>query len=230
MQNPDFAKDWGSKYPLKTYGYDPARANQILDAAGWTRGSDSVRTRNGVRLSFEYATTSDNIHQQIATLVQTDLRKVGMDARLRNVPATYYFARDGYLAKRELDFAEFVRTLDADPSGSAGSPAYDSANIPTAANGFGGLNYAGGVRRPVETGVARRRGVDGLPVWANAEVDRGKRAPLFAEMQQIFAEDLPALPLYVQARIEVHKANLVNWDTSGGPTQPTYKAAAMYFK
>ena len=171
-------------------------------------------------MSFEYATTSNPIHEQITRLVQADLRQVSIDARIRYVPTTYFFAHDGYLANRDLDFAEFVRTLDADPSGSAGSGAYDSANIPTTANGFSGPNYAG----------YKNSRFDQLSRAAAAEMDRGKRAPLFAEMQQIFAEDLPALPLYVRAKIEVHKASLANWDTSGGPTEATYKAAALYFR
>jgi peptide/nickel transport system substrate-binding protein len=36
--------------------YDPAKANALLDAAGWTRGPDGVRAKNGVKLNLDYAT------------------------------------------------------------------------------------------------------------------------------------------------------------------------------
>ena len=49
-------------------------------------------------------------------------------------------------------------------------------------------------------------------------------------MQQIWTEDIPVIPLYVRAKIEVHKNSLVNWEVSGGTTQSTYKATIMYFK
>jgi peptide/nickel transport system substrate-binding protein len=215
MQNPDFARDWQTKFPLKQYSYDPLKANQLLDAAGWARGPDGTRARNGVKLSFEYATTGGNLHQLITQQVQADLRQVGIDARINLIPTTYYFAHDGYLAKRQLDFAEFIRTLDTDPSGSD----YESANIPTASNSYNGLNYSG----------YNNPRYDQLSRSASAEIDRSKRAPLFAEMQQIFAEDLPALPLYVRAKIEVHKTSLLNWETSGGDTPATYRAAALFF-
>jgi peptide/nickel transport system substrate-binding protein len=40
--------------------YDPAKANALLDAAGWARGPDGIRAKNGVKLSLDYATVSGN--------------------------------------------------------------------------------------------------------------------------------------------------------------------------
>ncbi len=37
--------------------FDIARANRLLDAAGWKRGADGIRAKNGVRLSFEFASS-----------------------------------------------------------------------------------------------------------------------------------------------------------------------------
>jgi peptide/nickel transport system substrate-binding protein len=41
---------------LKPYSYDPAKAKQLLDAAGWTPGADGIRAKNGVRLSLQMDT------------------------------------------------------------------------------------------------------------------------------------------------------------------------------
>ncbi|WP_045824210.1 ABC transporter substrate-binding protein [Williamsia herbipolensis] len=76
---------------VKTPGYqrsdavtfDPERARSILQQAGWTPGPDGVRTKNGARLSFSIlfsAVFAGN--QTILELVQQQLRKVGVDARL----------------------------------------------------------------------------------------------------------------------------------------------------
>ncbi|MFL5735290.1 MAG: ABC transporter substrate-binding protein, partial [Chloroflexia bacterium] len=216
MQNHTFARDWDSRFPLKKYAYDPTKANEMLDAAGWVRGPDGTREKNGVRLSFEYATTSGKVHELTTQLVRTDLLQVGIDARVRYVPSALFFAPAGYLAQRQFDLAEFSRTLDATPGGSV----YDSASIPSTANNLAGANYSG----------YSNPHFDLLSRAAAGEPARTTRAPLLAEMQQIFAEDLPALPLYTRAKIEVHKASLVNWETSGGDTPATYKVAALYFK
>ena len=218
MQNPDFAKDWSSKFPLNVYNYDVAKANQMLDAAGWTtKDASGVRSKGGVKLEFNYATTAGNaIRQQVTQLVAADLKAVGANAILKYVPAAEFFGDDGYLARRQHDLGEYAWILDVDP----GSTLYDSQYIPSEANNFSGSNYPGYKNDKFDT----------LSRASNNEIDRTKRAPLFAEMQQIWTDDLPAIPLYTRLNIEVHKDNLVNWETSAGTTYATYKASNMYFK
>jgi peptide/nickel transport system substrate-binding protein len=217
MQNPEFAAEWQSKFPLKTYPYDAAKANQMLDAAGWARGGDGIRAKGGVRLSFDYATTAGNrTREQILQLVQADLRAVGIDAKLKFVPSAEYFGDDGYLAKRQHDFAQYAWILDVDP----GNTLYDSQYIPSEANNYSGSNYPG----------YKNDKYDALSRASNNEIDRTKRGPLFAEAQSIWSDELPALPLYPRLNIEVHKNSLVNWVTSSGTTYATQLASAMYFK
>jgi hypothetical protein len=40
--------------------FDVAGANALLEADGWVKGSDGVRTRGAQRLEFKYSTTCDN--------------------------------------------------------------------------------------------------------------------------------------------------------------------------
>jgi peptide/nickel transport system substrate-binding protein len=217
LQNPDFAKEWAGKYPMKQYNYDVNRANQLLDQAGWVRGSDGIRAKGGVKLSFDYATVAGNkTREQITQLVANDLKQVGIDAKLKYVPSDYYFADDGYLSRREHDLGQYAWTLDVDPGGQL----YDSQLIPSEGNNYSGGNYPG----------FRNARFDELSRAAANEIDRNARAPLFAEMQSIWTEELPAIPIYVRSKIEVHKNNLVNWEVSGGIVYVTYKVAAMYFK
>jgi peptide/nickel transport system substrate-binding protein len=216
LQNPDFAKAQ-SKFTLKDYKYNPATANQMLDAAGWVKGGDGIRAKGGVKLSFDYATTAGNkTREQVTQLVASDLKAVGIQANLKYVPSDEYFADDGYLAKRQLDMAEYAWILDVDPSGSL----YDSQYIPSADNNYSGQNYPG----------YKNTRFDSLSRAASNEIDQTKRGPMFAEMQQIWNDELPTLPLYTRLNIEVHKNNLVNWEVSAGTTYATYKSAALYFK
>jgi peptide/nickel transport system substrate-binding protein len=217
MQNEDFAKEWSTKYPLHTYPYDAAKANSMLDAAGWVKGSDGIRAKGGVKLSFDYATTAANrTREQITQLVAADLKAVGIDAKLKYVPSTEYFGDDGYLARRQHDFAQYAWILDVDP----GSTLYDSQYIPSEANNYSGSNYPGYVNPAF----------DKLSRSANNEIDRAKRAPLFAEAQSVWSDDLPAIPLYPRVNIEAHKVTLVGWDVSSGTVYSDYRPAALYFK
>ncbi len=64
--------------------FDPARADSLLDAAGWTRGADGRRRRNGKPFAFELLTvgTADNALEQ---LIQADLAARGIAMRIRQM-------------------------------------------------------------------------------------------------------------------------------------------------
>lgn len=60
--------------------YDPAGAEQLLDAAGWPKGEDGYRHKNGKRLTLRYNLTPAESAGDV--LVQDQLRKVGIDLKL----------------------------------------------------------------------------------------------------------------------------------------------------
>jgi peptide/nickel transport system substrate-binding protein len=53
---------------LNDYKYDPAKAEQLLDGDGWTKGPDGVRQKNGQRLEFSLITNAGNTTRE--TLIQ----------------------------------------------------------------------------------------------------------------------------------------------------------------
>ncbi|MFD3539860.1 ABC transporter substrate-binding protein [Streptomyces sp. NPDC058662] len=62
--------------------FDPARAAQILDAAGWKTGGDGVRAKDGVRATFPlWYTSGDKIRQDHALAFASDAKKVGIEVR-----------------------------------------------------------------------------------------------------------------------------------------------------
>lgn len=70
--------------------FDPATANRLLDAAGWTeRAADGVRMRNGQRLQATLL-TYDNpaFPANVAVAVQADLRKIGFAMAIEVLPLT----------------------------------------------------------------------------------------------------------------------------------------------
>jgi peptide/nickel transport system substrate-binding protein len=71
------------QYPV---GYDPAKARALLRAAGWKKGPDGIRVKNGKRLSFTYLAYSGGATALLDTeLQQQELRAVGIEMKIRIV-------------------------------------------------------------------------------------------------------------------------------------------------
>jgi peptide/nickel transport system substrate-binding protein len=78
---------------LGTTAYDPGKANELLDRAGWVRGSDGIRAKNGMRLVLNAATRSGapDIDAEL-DLVRNDWRRVGVDLSVNHYPPAKMFA------------------------------------------------------------------------------------------------------------------------------------------
>jgi peptide/nickel transport system substrate-binding protein len=83
-------------YAVKDLGvtpFDLTRANALLDRAGWVRGADGVRAKNGVKLSLDFATTSGtpDSDEQIE-LIRANWEKIGVQINVRHYPIALMFA------------------------------------------------------------------------------------------------------------------------------------------
>ncbi len=74
---------WFFDPSVKPIPYDPAAARKILDEAGWKVGRDGIRVKDGKRFSFTLLSNNGNeIRRDIATLVQDDLKQVGIEVKV----------------------------------------------------------------------------------------------------------------------------------------------------
>lgn len=69
---------WGYDKGSEIYHYDPTKAKELLDAAGWKAGPDGVRTKGGQRLVIVFNAWEHGIPE----LVQSELRSIGMDVKI----------------------------------------------------------------------------------------------------------------------------------------------------
>jgi len=71
---------WFFNPNVEPFPYDPVAAGKLLDEAGWVRGPDGIRVRDGKRFSFTLITSSaSETRRDIATLVQDNLRAIGVE-------------------------------------------------------------------------------------------------------------------------------------------------------
>jgi peptide/nickel transport system substrate-binding protein len=151
------------------YPYDPAKAAEVLEAAGWVLNGD-VREKDGVRASFTCTTiTGDQVRRPEAEIVQQFLAEVGIEMNLEEAPVATILES---LRAGEMDASLFNWTYggdDGDPDGTA-------ALITTAVNNFSQFENAR---------------VDELMQLGLQETDPAARVPYYQEIQAIVAEEVP---------------------------------------
>src|SRR5262249_4534456 len=98
------------------------KANQLLDQAGWKRGSDGVRAKDGKKLKLVFQTSINAPRQKTQAIVKQACQKAGIDMELKSVVASVYFSSDvanpDTSRKFYSDLQMFTTTMSApDPEG-----------------------------------------------------------------------------------------------------------------
>ena len=164
-----------------------AAAATLLDEAGWGQLRDGVRhNAAGEPLALELMSTAGNrTRELVEQVLQSQWRRLGIDVRIRNEPARVFFGET--TSKRRFSAMAMFAWISAPEN--VPRTTLHSEEIPTEANGWAGQNYTG-YRNPE---------MDQLIDAIEVELDRAKREAMWHRLQQIYAEDLPALPLYFRA-------------------------------
>ena len=184
----------GSVHPLdvvydpdvKTYAYDPAKAAELLDAAGWKKTGRYRSNAAGERLTFEVNSTAGSKNRELVEQVlQSQWKELGIDLTIRNEPPRVLFGEN--ISKRKFkDMALFAWI--SSPRNIPRSTLY-SGNIPSDKNGWTGQNYTGFDNAEMD------QVLDDLELKCGETENRA----LWNRAQEIYAEELPALPLYFRA-------------------------------
>ena len=196
---------------VPTYPYDPRRARALLEEAGWVLGPDDVRwNAYSQRLSISLMTTAGNRTRELVQQVLADYwKRVGIETRIVNEPARVFFGET--VSKRRFSGLAMFAWLSAPES--LPRTTLHSESIPTEENNWGGQNYTG----------FKNADMDRLIDVAEIELDRGKRSQLWADIQRVYATELPVLPLYFRADSYIlptwlrgvtptgHKYTTTNW-------------------
>ncbi|WP_343117009.1 peptide ABC transporter substrate-binding protein [Ostreiculturibacter nitratireducens] len=69
-------------------------AKALLDEAGWVPGSDGVRTKDGMRLSLLYQTSTNAVRQDFQAIIKQWWSEIGVETELKNIDASVYFGGD----------------------------------------------------------------------------------------------------------------------------------------
>ncbi|MCX7374710.1 MAG: peptide ABC transporter substrate-binding protein [Alphaproteobacteria bacterium] len=187
------------------------RANEILEAAGWTRGQGGIRQKDGVRLRFVYQTSVNAPRQRTQQIIRQAAQRAGIDLDLKTVTASVFFSSDvanpDTFTKFYADMQMYTTTMpQADPQRFMNQ--YVSWEMATRANSWQGRNI---VRWRNDEYDAAFRAAEG-------ELDPVRRAALFIRMNDLIVGSNHVIPLVgrplVSASLNNLRPVLSAWDST----------------
>ena len=159
--------------PQVVYTFDVAKANSLLDGAGWVKGADGIRAKGGLRLSFSMHTNAGNKQREsLLTVMQQSWKDIGVDA----TPTLIQFPQlvTEIVSTRDFDMFLVGFSWGQDPDE---APLFHSRN--TAPGGFNGADF-------------KNADVDAALDAAIATLDKTKRKQLYYQFQDIMSDQVPA--------------------------------------
>ncbi|WP_260260385.1 peptide ABC transporter substrate-binding protein [Vibrio intestinalis] len=167
------------------YPFDQEKAKALLKEAGYEL-VNGVQMKNGKPLELEFMTTSGNkTRELVQQFAQGQWKKIGVKIIINNQTARVYFGTT-LTERKHKGLAMFA--WGSSPEQLPRTTMH-SEYIPTKDNGWSGQNYAG-YSNPA---------MDKVIEQIEAELNVEKRMELWKTFQNIYATELPALPLYYRA-------------------------------
>jgi peptide/nickel transport system substrate-binding protein len=66
----------------------------LLDEAGWKKGPDGVRARNGKKMKVVFQTSNNKLRQDTQAVIKKDLESIGVEAELKAITPDVFFSGD----------------------------------------------------------------------------------------------------------------------------------------
>jgi len=194
---------WAFKDVLSQYNYNPDKANQLLDAAGWKWNADhTVRIMpNGKEASFKipYAVGA-SFREKEVTIMEPMLAKVGI--KIDHDPMDFDALLD---SETKGTFTITLHGIGFDPFDPVGGlVSLQSSQIPTEANGWQGQNVSR-LNDPEMDKYVKQAIAEGFK-------SQKERLPALYKIQELWAKDVPFLFLESRSYPDFVRIGLQNWN------------------
>ena len=178
---------WAYNGQVAHYPHDPARANDLLDGAGYARGKDGMRFHLTMKIS-----TAEESTRLLAAVLQQQLKQVGIALDIRSFEFATFFS-DVIKGEFQLYSLRWVGYSNQDPD--IFEDVFHSASFPPKRDNRG---YYSNPRLDQFIDEGRRI------------ADPEKRKQIYAEVQEILARDLPYIDLWYFDNVVVHSRRVRN--------------------
>ena len=210
-------KHYGYHSNIREYAYDLEKAEKLLEEAGWIKSPSGIRVNNrGDTLTLTIMTTADNkTREQVEQILQADWKKIGVDLQIENQPAKVFFGDT--MKKRKFKHLAMYAWINSPLSDCESG--WTSKNIPSEKNNWQGQNNPGWVN-PTSDELCST-----IPVT----LSEAKRKAMLQKQQEIWAEELPSLPLFFRTDASITHKDLQNWALTGNLQPVTWNAEEWTF-
>jgi len=190
------------------YEFNVDKANQILEAAGWKKGGDGIRAKDGVKLKIVYQTSNNPLRQKTQAIVKQAAAKAGIEMELKGVVASVYFSSDVANPDTYTHFytdIQMYTTTMTQPDPETFMNQFTSWEVATKDNKWQGRNIT----------RWRNEEYDKFFRAAESELDPVKRAALFIKMNDLAIQNIVVIPVVLRPAVAGISNRLKGAEQSG---------------
>ncbi len=204
----DGYRDWEDGRLKGWTHYDAQRAGELLDQAGLTKGRDGMRTQpDGSELTLSITSPagwSDWV--RAVQVIAGDLRSIGLDVQVKGYDFSAWYERVGR--------GDFELSLGWSEQGPSPVPMYKALMDPAAVEPVGEASFRNWHRYGSEKAAPLFAAFDATP-------DPVEQARIVGELQEIFVDEVPAIPLFpAPAWGEANHTHITGFPSAKDPYAP----------
>jgi peptide/nickel transport system substrate-binding protein len=191
------------------FEFNIERANQILEAAGWKKGADGIRAKDGKALKLVFQTSINAPRQKTQAIVKQACQKAGIEIELKSVVASVFFSSDAANSDTYPHFycdAQMYNTTMTQPDPQFFMNQWVSWEAATKANKWQGRNIS----------RWQNKEYDEIYKQSEHELDPVKRAAMYIKLNDLVIGDNYILPLVRRPKVSALSRNLTafltGWD------------------
>ena len=198
------------------------KANDLLEKAGWKKGSDGIRAKDGKKLKFVYQTSINQPRQKTQAIIKQAAQKVGIDMELKSVTASVFFSSDvanpDTYTKFYCDLQMYTTTM-SQPDPQVFMNQFTSWEVSTKENKWQGRNIT----------RWRNEEYDKIFRASENELDPVKRTAMFIKMNDMAVQNQVVLGIVqrptVSALATKLNAQISGWDNNTSDLSDWFKEA-----
>jgi peptide/nickel transport system substrate-binding protein len=199
--------------PNTKYEFNVEKAAKLLEDAGWKKGPDGIRAKDGKKLKLVYQTSTNAPRQKNQAIVKQACQKAGIDVELKSITASVFFSSDvanpDTFTKFYTDIEMYTTTMPQ-PDPEVFLQQFLSWEAATKANKWQGRNIS----------RWKNEEYDNTYKAAQNELDPVKRAALLIKCNDLIVNDQASIPVVSRPTVSATSNSIANrisgWDLELG--------------
>ena len=204
------------------YEFNVDKANDLLEKAGWKKGADGIRAKDGVKLKYIFQTSINQPRQKTQAIVKQACQKAGIEIEVKAVTASVFFSSDvanpDTYTKFYCDLQMYTTTM-TQPDPEVFLRQFLSNEAATKENKWQGLNIT----------RWQNKEYDEIHKAASVELDPIKRAAMLIKLNELAVNNQVVIAVVARPGVAALNSKLVaqmsGWDNNTWDLQDWYKDA-----